>query len=403
MRNFIWTAFIACCISTAMHGQVLSHFEFNGVPLTTATTGPNATSIDPDAGLQGGAAHITNNCNSSKGLDLTIPVGSGIFDVPSLCIAAIFQRDESIADFFVRGNTRFWIDGGEIRVQYMTVVGGIPTMNGPFLSGHIIPNDNTFRTYTMCYDHITGLLTISVDGVTVFSHDGTDNAPLHWLPTDPIIVGKNMDGNCNGRGVLDDFMLYVPAPLPITLSHSDAFRQGGSVVVEWSTSTETGSDYFSIERSEDGIVFTEAGRVIAAGNSTDTKHYSFTDPNAGNSILYYRIHLVDASGLHAYSRVMEVTEDDAGEIISAYPNPTMDGIINLNFSGATGVGTLRIIDISGKELSVMQVETSGIQQIDLNGYGKGFYFIDFRNESTRKVVKVFYQYSSTGKRVKSPR
>lgn len=87
--------------------------------------------------------------------------------------------------------------------------------------------------------------------------------------------------------------------LPIELLHFDAERVADkSVQINWSTASEENNDYFTIERSEDGVVFEAIGKVQGAENSINRINYQFTDENSpGNKISYYRLKQTDKDGM----------------------------------------------------------------------------------------------------------
>ncbi|RYD89780.1 MAG: hypothetical protein EOP54_25060, partial [Sphingobacteriales bacterium] len=103
--------------------------------------------------------------------------------------------------------------------------------------------------------------------------------------------------------------------LPVTLSRFTANIQQKNAVLNWQTSTESNSDFFSIERSFDGQVFETIGRVSAAGNSNSTRNYNFTDFGLSeNKVTYYRIRLVDLDNRFKYSAIVSVRLNSAGNI-----------------------------------------------------------------------------------------
>ena len=89
-------------------------------------------------------------------------------------------------------------------------------------------------------------------------------------------------------------ILYSTAPiaLPVILDAFTTTRQGGTSLLDWSTSMETGSSHFEIERSTDGAGFTTIGTTAAKGASTVTSYY-FTDSKPAAGLNYYRLKMVD--------------------------------------------------------------------------------------------------------------
>lgn len=66
---------------------------------------------------------------------------------------------------------------------------------------------SSWRHYAFAYDHITGISTFYVDGATVASFDGPDNAPLVILNGTSIEVGVVMDYASAGQGTVDELKI----------------------------------------------------------------------------------------------------------------------------------------------------------------------------------------------------
>ena len=56
---------------------------------------------------------------------------------------------------------------------------------------------------------------------------------------------------------------------------------GGYNTITWKTASESNSDYFVLERSRDGIHWTEITELKAAGTSNKENHYTHYDLGAG--------------------------------------------------------------------------------------------------------------------------
>jgi len=68
------------------------------------------------------------------------------------------------------------------------------------------------------------------------------------------------------------------SPLPIDLLDFTTIYSNGLTTVEWTTGSESNSDYFSVEQSDDGIHFYRVGRVDSKaqnGTSSSPIHYKF--------------------------------------------------------------------------------------------------------------------------------
>jgi hypothetical protein len=89
------------------------------------------------------------------------------------------------------------------------------------------------------------------------------------------------------------------------------------ITVSWGTSVEKNASHFVVQRSTDGVEFTDAGIIFTGGdgNSTVKKSYSFKDPVSTNSksIFYYRLKMVDLDKGFEFSdvRQMKLSERDS--------------------------------------------------------------------------------------------
>ncbi len=94
----------------------------------------------------------------------------------------------------------------------------------------------------------------------------------------------------------DTFAVVVTSSLTLSVSHYDALVKNDKAIVQWNTSREVNSDYFTIERSADGKDYEMLMMVRGAGNSTTPLSYEFQDskPLPGNN--YYRLSAADANG-----------------------------------------------------------------------------------------------------------
>jgi hypothetical protein len=112
------------------------------------------------------------------------------------------------------------------------------------------------------------------------------------------------------------------AALPIELISFDGSFNENKVYLKWATAAETNNDYFTIERSADGVSFEILGIVDGAGNSYQTKYYTFIDAKPLKGISYYRLKQTDFNGQYKYSNIIPVNciNNNIGKI-NVYPNP----------------------------------------------------------------------------------
>ncbi|MEQ6169086.1 MULTISPECIES: T9SS type A sorting domain-containing protein [unclassified Ekhidna] len=186
-------------------------------------------------------------------------------------------------------------------------------------------------------------------------------------------------------------------PLPVELLYFDASADN-SVLLSWATATEINNDYFSIERSEDGVNFYEIGKVNGNGDSNKEITYEFTDKFVLAPVEYYRLKQVDFDGQFEYFQVKRVETNLIKEQVQilAYPTLVQNGKVNLSSTQSFQVQEISIYNLAGGESQNLKQHT--IQEnplsylVDLSNLTKGFYLLrvttsDGNEFSTRLIVK----------------
>lgn len=115
--------------------------------------------------------------------------------------------------------------------------------------------------------------------------------------------------------------------LPVKLASFDATLNNKSQVdLKWVTTMEENVSHFVVQRSFDGINFSDAGLVFATGNSNQKVNYSLSDniSKFNATVIYYRLCSVDVDGKFSYSevRIIRISKQDETTMsIITYPNP----------------------------------------------------------------------------------
>ncbi|HEX9509538.1 MAG TPA: T9SS type A sorting domain-containing protein [Puia sp.] len=140
--------------------------------------------------------------------------------------------------------------------------------------------------------------------------------------------------------------------LPVGLLHFSAQPDNDRVNLSWTTSTETNNNYFTIEKSSDGIHFNVVGTVPSqalGGNSSIPLDYTAQDPAPYAGVSFYRLKQTDLDGQSTYSAIMPVSFTKK-KTVAVYPNPTT-GILHVTGISATET-SLKVewFDLSGKSL-----------------------------------------------------
>ena len=178
--------------------------------------------------------------------------------------------------------------------------------------------------------------------------------------------------------------------LPINGIEIKVRRQGGNVIVNWSTQSEQSSAFFDVERSYDGIAFTKIGQVNAAGYSSTPRNYQFTDVDAAKSLIFYRLKLVDADGSYRLSLVRLVTRQDGNkQDFLLYPNPAISNVnIALNEAAAEDM-QVQVINQMGQIVGTTRL-IKGMQliKLDISKLPKGIYSVKITGNEVLQIKKL---------------
>lgn len=201
--------------------------------------------------------------------------------------------------------------------------------------------------------------------------------------------GKANGTGISGSGVAGRIIITVDQALPISLLSFSGEAQGHHINLSWSTATEINNDYMVVERSADGINFSEIGRVNGAGTSYDVHRYHFTDAAPVNGLNYYRLRQVDIDGVGSYHKIISVEMDALrpGIQVKAYPNPTSD-FLSLSWDSHAEPTLIRVFDMTGKE-QMHRVTAAGLTQYSLpvSQLSNGTYVLQVQHGNINEVIR----------------
>lgn len=186
---------------------------------------------------------------------------------------------------------------------------------------------------------------------------------------------------------------YVAPPcavLPIELLSFDATCEGGKVNLIWQAASQKNNDFFTIERTADGINYENLGTVAGAGNTSQSQYYSFIDSKPLGKTSYYSLKQTDFNGQSKVLNLIAVNCDGSMEF-AIHPNPgTGEFIIN----GLEKDSEIVITDLLGQIVFQTKIILEGTDsdnyQIDLSEQLNGIYFIHtlLNNVLTSKKIVI---------------
>ncbi len=174
--------------------------------------------------------------------------------------------------------------------------------------------------------------------------------------------------------------------LPMELISFKAISESSDVLLEWTTVSETGLNYFEVQRIKNGEV-TILGKVSAQGNSSVLSSYDFRDlmPLSGDG--YYRIVSVDNDGTLQNSDIISVNRGGGNLEVELSPNPSIEGF-NLKFFGeASKEIVVKIFSSEGSLVEEKQLEKNTSAITIGEHLEAGIYFVRVSNSIETKMIK----------------
>ncbi len=168
---------------------------------------------------------------------------------------------------------------------------------------------------------------------------------------------------------------YVNGVLPLQLLTFTGSLVNNNVLLNWTTANEVNMSSYIVERSTDGVHFTDIGTVNATGGSSGTGNYYFTDQSLNilaASPVYYRLKEVDKDGKQTLSSTIPITLSSVKKIV-VYPNPAKRVIHLLLNQPLAGDSYLKLYDMMGKEVMNHKLANELSQQIYLPAVSNGNY------------------------------
>lgn len=180
--------------------------------------------------------------------------------------------------------------------------------------------------------------------------------------------------------------------VPVDFISFTAAREDKNILLKWTTGNEINNNFFSVQRSYDGTNFENIGKV----NPSSSKQYYFTDLNATNSVLYYRIENIDKDGKTNYTNIITIKSVSAkAEDWNIYPNPVPNNVINID-TKSLGCGTynlsLKTVKSETVFTTTVVVNNSNIITIQLPlNILKGLYILNINGieskiNSSKKII-----------------
>lgn len=177
-----------------------------------------------------------------------------------------------------------------------------------------------------------------------------------------------------------DIKFCTTSALPIELLDFKPTYKNGVVNIKWVTASEKNNDYFTIEKTINGVSYETIDTVDAVGNSQTISDYNSFDYDLNSSVIYYRLKQTDIDGKNTITDWYSVNIIDEIKNITVTPNPFSDNINIMFDSDIRGPQIIYITDLMGKVLHQEEINISmgsNYFNIKLENFDKGIYLLNF--------------------------
>lgn len=235
---------------------------------------------------------------------------------------------------------------------------------------------------------------VDMDGGGKSYQTGSGNATLtdSYTLTGPGTI--EVSGTANRA---DEIITYstvsTPSPtctncisaLPIELLAFDVSQENDAVACYWSTESETNNDYFTVERSEDGVHYVPIAYMDGKMQSYSVIQYKIYDYSPiMNETSYYRLVQTDKDG-HQYTTPPRAIYVESTNPVIISPNPSR-GNVQIRTSKAI-LETLTILDAAGRMVQLPEISPGN--ELILTDLPGGVYSVIYQTRQgiqTEKIV-----------------
>ena len=169
------------------------------------------------------------------------------------------------------------------------------------------------------------------------------------------------------------------APLPVeVLEPLSARLEGHHVHLSWATMMEQNNKGFGIQRSADGLTWSEIGWVEGKGSTQLANSYRVVDQSPLVGINYYRYEQVDYDGFSSFSNVVSVEYQSLDSYIRLAPNPASNEMTIMSKSSDI-IEQVVIRTLTGKTIKSFG---SASKHLNISDLKPGMYIVYIQMEKT---------------------
>jgi hypothetical protein len=291
-------------------------------------------------------------------------------------------------------NTVWWAN--DLDIQFFTdpPTAGFLWEYGPALPSFTEYDFETVALHELGHHH--GLGHIIAPGAVM--HYAISNGSANRVLSDNDIVGGNAKmaystvATCfNPAGSGTPMTAIIPSQcgtLPVRLLSFSGEKTSETVNrLVWETEQELNSKGFYLQRSKDGINFSDITFVRSNGNSTERQQYGHNDFTAGPYGWHYRLRMVDIDNKEEYSSIVFIEGDKTSDW-KLWTNVSGDRIYLFSRTGVTGTAALKLFTAAGQQVLVRTILPGHAEITEVSALPRGIYMWQLIHDDKIKTGKM---------------
>lgn len=243
---------------------------------------------------------------------------------------------------------------------------------------------NFISTNTYCNSQYGSTLNSNV------FHSCGDGYKFNWMPKGNYQSEVYFNGDIPAAA---SFQLFARVPrvaiLPIELNFFELKSNDQyQVEIHWQTASEKNNDFFTIERSQDGIEFDKIAQIKGAGTSRESLNYMFTDYSPLMGTSYYRLRQTDFDLREEAFEIKSITiASSVKPNIVVYPTKSEDVVYlkGLNIE-ENKISLHNYLGQEVTQLVTIEKISEKFYQLDISKCNSGWYMIKTQT-STHKIFR----------------
>jgi hypothetical protein len=176
-------------------------------------------------------------------------------------------------------------------------------------------------------------------------------------------------------------------PLPVELLSFTGKHQTNGNLLTWVTASELNNDFFTLERSNDGINYAETAIIKGSGTTSTPTQYQYLDQTAPEGISYYKLRQTDYDGTCTWSPVIAIEWRSKNLTFQVIPNPNNGNFQIVLPAELEEEASLRITDATGRLIRTAKVKDAGMS-LSVEGLAAGLYHVILVTETEIFPVKM---------------